>query len=944
MAITNASTLAEYASGISTQGATLTVDANNKRVGIGTTNPQAMLQVGTGVTVFGNAGIASFTSLKLSGETDSTSVSTGALTVTGGVGIGLSLTVGGDVSVGGTITYEDVTNVDSIGIITARSGVRIVGGGLTCVGIATFAGITTVTNTAAFHSKQLNVSAGSTFGGAITASDTLTVAGDVDIADKIVHTGDTNTAIRFPSADTITAETGGSERFRLGSTGEVQLGTTSWPTGSMSKAAGRVLIGNDGDLTLYKETNSAGGGASFKLSCKEGGDATKIGFCQMFGGTENTSDQSGFLSIRTSNSSGSGVERLHITSGGCVYASNFGIGTDDRWKIRGNNSNADMAFEYATSSTLADSNIKMVLKSTGRVGVGTNQADTVLSVYGDSNTVWPFTADVSSTYAYSPYTHELQVKNLARDVTGAFAGIYFHSGASADGSYVSAARIAAVDTGNYKSDLVFGTRNTAFRERVRITAAGLVGIGTTAGGVSSNAMLSVHTSASSACRFNLTNTGSTTTESTQIYSQNNDLAFTSGGSEAYRIDSSGRLLINTNATRAIAGGNSILQVENNSSELATFLRTSNDTGAVWLALAKSRSSAGAVCNAGDNIGAIAFIPHDGIDLNHHAAEIRGYVDTGITSNDTPGYLTFHTNGGTTTTTERLRIKSDGEILIGTGGVDRPIAGQGFNSGSGWSGSLQLEKANPSAGNNTGCPFFAITAWNGVAESYTGGISFNRSNSNTQGTQGAVTTAQELGNISFNGSDGTNFINGAEIYAIPDATYSTNSAPTQLVFATTVTGTSDQNPKARVRINSKGFTGPLARTGCFQGTYVYRQRNQSSDYEHYIRGPLGGYISSDLTGDNQLAYIQVQCMGTGTDNAWCYYRYSRDASSGASQVNLDHLSGGSSGNSNVPYMALSNGEASWKMAHSTNYYVVVRVVVIGGTNEITYSTTGEYFAN
>ena len=138
MAITNASTLAEYASGISTQGATLTVDANNKRVGIGTTNPQAMLQVGTGVTVFGNAGIASFTSLKLSGETDSTSTSTGALTVTGGVGIGLSLTVGGDVSVGGTITYEDVTNVDSLGIVTARSGVRVIGGGVTCVGVATF--------------------------------------------------------------------------------------------------------------------------------------------------------------------------------------------------------------------------------------------------------------------------------------------------------------------------------------------------------------------------------------------------------------------------------------------------------------------------------------------------------------------------------------------------------------------------------------------------------------------------------------------------------------------------------------------------------------------------------------------------------------------------------------------------------------------------------------
>ena len=37
------------------------------------------------------------------------------------------------------------------------------------------------------------------------------ITGDLSIADKIVHTGDTNTAIRFPAADTNTAETGGSE-------------------------------------------------------------------------------------------------------------------------------------------------------------------------------------------------------------------------------------------------------------------------------------------------------------------------------------------------------------------------------------------------------------------------------------------------------------------------------------------------------------------------------------------------------------------------------------------------------------------------------------------------------------------------------------------------------------------------------------------------------------
>ena len=51
MALTPASILADYSSGIGTQGATLKVDANNERVGIGTTNPQGTLQVGTAITM-----------------------------------------------------------------------------------------------------------------------------------------------------------------------------------------------------------------------------------------------------------------------------------------------------------------------------------------------------------------------------------------------------------------------------------------------------------------------------------------------------------------------------------------------------------------------------------------------------------------------------------------------------------------------------------------------------------------------------------------------------------------------------------------------------------------------------------------------------------------------------------------------------------------------------
>ena len=50
---------------------------------------------------------------------------------------GTNATFSGNVSIGGTLTYEDVTNIDSIGIITARSGIKVLAGGINVVGIAT---------------------------------------------------------------------------------------------------------------------------------------------------------------------------------------------------------------------------------------------------------------------------------------------------------------------------------------------------------------------------------------------------------------------------------------------------------------------------------------------------------------------------------------------------------------------------------------------------------------------------------------------------------------------------------------------------------------------------------------------------------------------------------------------------------------------------------------
>ena len=138
------------------------------------------------------------------------------LSVGGTVNFVSDVSIGGTVSIAGTLTYEDVTNVDAVGLITARDGI-VVGSGITLSkdGDGFFTGVITATS----------------YSG-IDLSDVTGATGDFSIADKIVHTGDTDTALRFPSADTITAETGGTERLRITSDGKYQFPGTGGGSGS----------------------------------------------------------------------------------------------------------------------------------------------------------------------------------------------------------------------------------------------------------------------------------------------------------------------------------------------------------------------------------------------------------------------------------------------------------------------------------------------------------------------------------------------------------------------------------------------------------------------------------------------------------------------------------------------------------------------------------------
>jgi len=166
----------------------------------------------------------------------------------------------GNVTIGGTLTYEDVTNIDSVGLVTARSGIEIgarpgVAASISVDGNMIVSGITT-------------------FGGAIsgttgTFSGDVTVNGDeLFVADSIKHVGDTDTSISFPSNDTIKFNTSGSERFRIASDGAVTFHTSSGDDAFLIKGDSFTAVrvqaarNDSSDKAMFQMLGSRGTNAS----------------------------------------------------------------------------------------------------------------------------------------------------------------------------------------------------------------------------------------------------------------------------------------------------------------------------------------------------------------------------------------------------------------------------------------------------------------------------------------------------------------------------------------------------------------------------------------------------------------------------------------------------------------------------------------------------------
>jgi len=178
---------------------------------------------------------------------------TGVITATTG-------SFSGNVTVGGTVTYNDVTNIDSVGIVTSGKGFRATTGGL----IVT-AGVSTI-------SGGVNVSAGNVKvnAGIVTVGAGLTLSSD------FVHLGD-NKKIQLGIASDLTIQHNATNSVINNTTGQLRVAGDDLRLMNKDEDETYATFANDGAAKIYYdntakiETISAGASVYGGLRLEGGG-------------------------------------------------------------------------------------------------------------------------------------------------------------------------------------------------------------------------------------------------------------------------------------------------------------------------------------------------------------------------------------------------------------------------------------------------------------------------------------------------------------------------------------------------------------------------------------------------------------------------------------------------------------------------------------------------
>ncbi|OUW93717.1 MAG: hypothetical protein CBD88_06590, partial [Flavobacteriales bacterium TMED228] len=261
--------------------------------------------------------------------------------------IGVGATFSGNVSIAGTLTKQDVTNVDSVGVITARAGIEV-------------------------------------------------IAGDVIIPDKIVHRGDTNTAIRFSGNDQITFETNGDQALEITSGGGVKYNNADSPSSTTTPAQ---ILNHSGGWQFYGSSDSGTHrNIIFGTNNASAGERLRITSQGSVG--INSTSPVGTLDVRTTVGTGSTVfiyAANHNTSAASEAELRFGFahsGSPEgigyiKLKENGNNVfDGNLVFGVPNNNGSGGSVTNDVLYIKGSnqsVGIGDEAPDALLSIKGDSN-------------------------------------------------------------------------------------------------------------------------------------------------------------------------------------------------------------------------------------------------------------------------------------------------------------------------------------------------------------------------------------------------------------------------------------------------------------------------------------------------------------------------------------------------------------------------------
>ena len=169
-----------------------------------------------------------------------------------------------DVSIGGTLTYEDVKNVDSVGLITARSGVKVQSGGID----VTAGGVTVTAGGIDINAGGLDVTGPTKAYGNGSASIEW---GDTGYSGHLSFDGSSNAVIRSASGKALIFQTNhGSERLRIASGGAVGLSGANYGT------SGQVMTSQG--ASAAPQWADAGGGAWSLLSSVSNPNTSTVDF------------------------------------------------------------------------------------------------------------------------------------------------------------------------------------------------------------------------------------------------------------------------------------------------------------------------------------------------------------------------------------------------------------------------------------------------------------------------------------------------------------------------------------------------------------------------------------------------------------------------------------------------------------------------------------------